>query len=204
METRLFVYGASGHGKVIMSMAILNNDFDEYFFIDDNPREDILNGIKVKKRDEIIFKSGDRFVLGIGDNKTRNKVANVFLAKYQTIVHPRAVLAAELDFGEGTVIMANAVINSNALIGKHCIINSGAIVEHDCILSDYVHISPNAALAGGVVIGIGTHVGIGASIIQGVTIGKHCTVGAGSVIVSNIPDYAVVVGSPGKIIKFNN
>jgi acetyltransferase EpsM len=52
-------------------------------------------------------------------------------------------------------------------------------------------------------VGEGSNIGIGASVIQGVSIGKWVVVGAGTVIIDDIPDYAVVVGIPGKIIKFN-
>jgi acetyltransferase-like isoleucine patch superfamily enzyme len=38
-------------------------------------------------------------------------------------------------------------------------------------------------------------------ILPGTTIGKHCTIGANSVVSGNIPDYSVVVGIPGRIIK---
>jgi acetyltransferase EpsM len=70
-------------------------------------------------------------------------------------------------------------------------------------LADFVHISPGASLAGNVSVGEGTHIGIGSSIIQGVSIGKWVTIGAGTVIISDVPDHAVVVGVPGKIIKYN-
>jgi acetyltransferase EpsM len=52
-------------------------------------------------------------------------------------------------------------------------------------------------------VGEGTHIGIGSSVIQGITIGKWVTIGAGAVIIRDIPDFAVVVGNPGKIIKYN-
>jgi acetyltransferase EpsM len=46
-------------------------------------------------------------------------------------------------------------------------------------------------------------IGIGAILIPGITIGKWVTIGAGTVVLSDVPDYAVVVGNPGKIIKYN-
>ena len=99
--------------------------------------------------------------------------------------------------------MANAAINPGAEIGKHCIINTASIVEHDCKIADFVHISPNASLAGNVTVEEGAHIGIGSSIIQGVTIGKWAVIGAGSVILKNVPDFATVVGNPGRVIKIN-
>ena len=99
--------------------------------------------------------------------------------------------------------MPQVVVNADVTIGKHCILNSGSIIEHDCVLSDYVHISPNASLAGNVSVGEGTQIGIGASVIQGITIGKWVTIGAGAVIIEDVPDFAVVVGNPGRVIKMN-
>ena len=44
-------------------------------------------------------------------------------------------------------------------------------------------------------------VGAGASILPGVYIGRHAIVGAGSVVTKDVPDYAVAVGNPAKVIK---
>ncbi|MGI5097513.1 acyltransferase [Treponema socranskii] len=46
-----------------------------------------------------------------------------------------------------------------------------------------------------------TWIGAGATILPGVCVGKHAVVGAGSVVTKDVPDYAVVVGSPARIIK---
>ncbi len=90
------------------------------------------------------------------------------------------------------------------LVGKHCIINSNASVDHDCILEDFVHISPNATLCGGVFVGKCSHIGAGAVIIPGKRIGKNAIVGAGAVVISDIPDNAVAVGNPARVIRINN
>lgn len=44
-------------------------------------------------------------------------------------------------------------------------------------------------------------VGAGATILPGVSIGRHAIVGAGSVVTKDVPDYAVAVGNPAKVIK---
>ena len=64
-----------------------------------------------------------------------------------------------------------------------------------------MHLSPGARLAGGVNVGEGTHIGLNASVIPNINIGKWCIIGAGAVIIRDVPDYSVVVGNPGKIIK---
>ena len=76
-------------------------------------------------------------------------------------------------------------------------------MEHDVQIEDFVHISPGSVITGGIKIGEGTQVGAGATVIPGITIGKWVTIGAGAVVINDIPDFAVVVGNPAKIIKFN-
>ena len=53
-------------------------------------------------------------------------------------------------------------------------------------------------------IGNNVTVGCHVAIIGDITIGNNVTIGAGSVIVKDIPDNAVVVGNPARIIKYNN
>ena len=45
-------------------------------------------------------------------------------------------------------------------------------------------------------------VGAGATILPGVTIGKHAVIGAASVVTHDVPDYAVAVGNPARVVKF--
>lgn len=45
-------------------------------------------------------------------------------------------------------------------------------------------------------------IGFNSIIMKGVTIGEGAIVGAGSVVSKNVPDYAVVVGNPAKIVKY--
>lgn len=46
----------------------------------------------------------------------------------------------------------------------------------------------------------GASIGANATIICGITIGKHAMIGAGAVVNKNVPDYAIVVGVPAKLI----
>ena len=43
--------------------------------------------------------------------------------------------------------------------------------------------------------------GIPATVLPGVCVGRHAVVGAASVVTKDVPDYAVAVGNPAKIIK---
>lgn len=200
----MYLFGGSGHCKVIIDIIQKSNlDVIECVF-DDDPIIDSINNIPVLKADKSDFFYNKSLIISIGNNKIRQKLANKISANYQIAIHPNSIIATNVSIEEGSVIMAGAILNSDVKVGKHCIINSGSVVEHDCILNDFVHVSPNVALAGNVIIGEGTQVGIGAVVIQGVKIGKWVTIGAGTVVLNDVPDYAVIVGNPGKIIKYNS
>lgn len=140
-------------------------------------------------------------VIGIGNNAIRKKIAETYRYDYINLIHPAANISKYATFDVGIVVMAGATVNASVKVGRHCIINTNASIDHDCIIGDFVHISPNVALGGDVRVGEGTHVGIGACVIQGIVIGKGCTIGAGTVIIRNVPDGAIVVGNPGRIIN---
>lgn len=198
----VYLIGAGGHAQVILDTLRLNRISVVGFIDDYSPHLEIKSLPVYKIAPHNISKAG--LIIAIGNNYVRKKISQRYLDfRYVKAIHPAAIVAEDVQLGLGTVLMAGVVVNTGAVIGKHVILNTGALIDHDCHIEDYVHISPNVALAGNVMIGEGTHIGIGASIIQGVSIGKWATIGAGAVIIRDVPDYATVVGVPGRIIKFN-
>ncbi|WP_129022240.1 acetyltransferase [Edaphocola flava] len=204
MGQAYILYGASGHGSVILDI-LEQEGKDILFFIDDNPNLIIFDQLRVRPSTEaladISIKSvSPNYIISIGSNIIRKKIAEETLAKYTfgKGVHPRAIISPKAKIGEGTVVVAGAVINAKSDIGKHVIINTHASVDHDCIIHDYVHIAPNATLCGNVTVGEGAHIGAGATIKQGIHIGAWAIVGAGAVVIRDVPDGATVIGNPAK------
>jgi len=200
MENKLYLFGASGHCKVVVDILHSNKE-SVTAILDDQPKIEQLLHIPVMPSSNFSFDKASKFIVSIGDNASRKRIVERIHSDYYSAIHSQAIISDFATIGQGSVVMAAAVINAGATVGQHCIINTAAILEHDCVVEDYVHLSPNAAIAGGVQVGEGSHIGIGATVIQGITIGKWVTIGAGAVIISNVPDYATVVGNPGRIIK---
>ncbi len=194
------IYGASGHAKVVLDIAKSINLAVAGVY-DDNVDLQQLAGFPIQQPQKGVKISN--VIITVGDNAIRKTIAQgKDLTLAACLVHPSAQVGGAVLIGEGTVVMPNVVINNSAKIGKNCILNTSSVIEHDCELGDFVHLSPNATLAGGVSVGEGTHIGSSAVVIPCVKIGKWAVVGAGAVILKDIPDYTVVVGNPGKIIKY--
>jgi sugar O-acyltransferase (sialic acid O-acetyltransferase NeuD family) len=198
----MIVYGASGHGKVIID--ILESIGEPVITVWDDADKAAVWDYEVGRPFPDGMQISDKMIISIGRNATRKKVAERLGSAviFGKAIHATAHITKRVTIiGEGTVVMAGVIVNPDVRIGKHCIINTSASIDHDCVIGDYAHISPNVTLSGDVHIGEGTHVGSGASVIQGIKIGKWCTVGAGAVVIIDIPDYATAVGNPARIIK---
>ena len=202
MENSVTLYGASGHCKVIIDILNSRSILIDAI-IDDNPKSSSLLQFAIEKSENFDFSKTKNMIISIGNNRIRKDISSRLNVHFSKAIHLTSIISKNVTLGYGTVVMAGAIINSGVVIGNHCIINSGAIVEHDCVLNNYVQIAPKATLAGNIAIGEGTQIGIGATIIQGIKIGKWVMVGAGAIIIKDIPDYAVVVGNPVRIIKYN-
>lgn len=194
---KVYLYGASGHAKVVKNIAKLAY-VDVPFLIDDNPNVNELDGLKVVHSSEGL----SPLIVTIGDCQIRRRIVEKLGEReYLTVVHPKAVLADSVELGYGTVVMAGAILNPCASVGNHCIVNTGASIDHDCKIHDFVHIAPHCTLCGEVEVGEGSWIGAGTTVIQCVKIGKDCLIGAGSVVVNDIPDGCLCYGNPAKVIR---
>lgn len=190
----MYLYGASGHGKVIKEIVEAQGG-QVNAFVDDNPAINELAGLPVLHK----VVESESIIISIGVNAVRKKIAERLNCHFGVAIHPAAVVSPTAKIGEGTVVMAGAIINAGAVIGKHCIINTGATVDHDVVLGDFVHVAPGANISGATEVGECTWIGVGSCVIQCLTIGKNCMIGAGSVVVNNLPDDIVAYGNPCRV-----
>jgi len=190
----MYLYGASGHAKVILEI-IESMGLTVQSIFDDNHALTELKGHPISHQ----WHGEEPIIISIGNNAIRKKIAEQLHCKFGTAVHSHAICSDSAHIAEGTVVMHGAIIQPDVTIGRHCIINTGASVDHECVLGNYVHISPHATLCGNVHVGEGAWIGAGATVIPGVSIGKWSVIGAGSVVLHDVPDHVVAYGNPCKI-----
>ena len=197
----IFVFGASGHAKVVVDVLNSRNQYKIHCIVDDNPAVKGIEfcGYHVIGTKEDFVAAGHKMpgIIGIGDISNHSNLALWLSDKgyeFVSAIHKNTDLGSGVVVDVGSVVMSGVVINADTTIGKHCIINTSASVDHDCSVGDYVHVAPGVTVCGGVSIGASTLVGAGATILPNITVGSNVVIGAGTTVVQDIPDNSVFVG----------
>ena len=109
------------------------------------------------------------------------------------------------DIGVRNRIAGNVILEDYVLVGPDNYIASvDHVYENPDIPVMFQGIFSSTSKHENLCIGEGSWIGTHVAIIGNVHIGKHCIIGANTVITKDIPDYCVVVGNPGRIIKEYN
>ncbi len=210
---RVLIFGGGGHAKVVHDVIAATPGAVVVGFVDrtsaaiGGERASLL-GMPVWSEAEFAqgARAYDALAVAIGDNFTRERV---FLrlraldpaALFPVFRHPSAIIADDVEIGEGSVVMPRVVVNRSAVVGRFCVLNTGAIVEHDCQIDDFVSVSPAAAIGAACRIGRHSFLGIGCSLRHGVAVGANTVLGGGAALVRDAADNAVYVGTPARRLK---
>lgn len=135
-----------------------------------------------------------------------------------TKVWQYSVILSGAVIGHNCNICAHTLIEGDVKIGNNVTIKSGVYLWDGTRIGDNVFIGPNATFTNdpyprskvypdrfyGVIVNEWASIGANATILPGVVVGVGAMVGAGSVVTSDVPDHAVVVGNPAKVIRYVN
>lgn len=196
----MLLYGAGGHAKVVVD-CLDSQEVEIEAIFDDATELVSLNGFDVIGEYDSSYCPDDQIIISVGDNTKREKLVNKVSHRFGKAIHSSCVVSPYARVGEGSVIIHGSVVQTGAKIGKHVIVNTMSSVDHDVSIGDFAHISPKVTLCESVHIGEGVHIGAGATVLPNIKVGKWCVIGAGAVITQNLPDYSLVVGVPGKVIR---
>lgn len=118
-------------------------------------------------------------------------------------------IGEKCNIGQNVVISPNVVIGNNVKIQNNVSVYTGVICEDDvflgpsCVFTNVIN--PRSFIERKneyrkTIIHKGASIGANCTIVCGHDIGKYAFIGAGSVVTKNVPDYALVVGNPAKLL----
>lgn len=118
-----------------------------------------------------------------------------------------AIIGERCNFGQNCVVSPGVIVGSNVKVQNNVSIYEGTIIEDDvflgpsCVLTNVTNPRSQVlrrSLYEKTLLKRGCSIGANATIVCGITIGRYAFVAAGAVVSKDVPDYALIVGVPGR------
>lgn len=211
MKRDVFIYGAGGLGREVLSLFNSLPDWNVVGFYDDGKRigEKIGGRLRVlgSMKELLEVKEKTEVIIAIGNSGIKRQLAerlsvNHFIS-FPSLFHPKALLQDpdSITIGEGCIITAGAILTTDIRIGRFVLVNLNCTVGHDVQIGDYTSIMPGANIAGEVQIGGEVLVGSGANVLNGLHVGNCVRIGAGAVVTKDVLENMTVAGVPARPLK---
>lgn len=112
---------------------------------------------------------------------------------------PKIIIGDNFYMNAGCHLQGNITVGRDVMIGPKTVIWGR---DHGTALG--VPMREQSHFKEDIVIGDDVWIAANVTILKGITIGRGAVIGAGAVVVKDIPEYAIAVGNPAKVIKFRS
>lgn len=204
------LYGAGGHSRSVIGTLLAAQEWTLCGLINTHPTEcpDSVLGYPIlggdDKLEELLQQGYKRIHVSIGDNRERQQASAKLSAlgfELVSVRSPTAEVLPQSTYGAGTFLHSLSLIGGDCQVGRGCIIQPQSNLGHESRLGDYAQLAPGVHTGGKCDIAEGVFIGLGAAILPRIRVGRYAVIGANAVVREDVPDYAVVAGNPGRIIK---
>jgi sugar O-acyltransferase (sialic acid O-acetyltransferase NeuD family) len=215
-RARVIIIGAGGFGREMLwtlgDVAAAGCDWEFAGFLDgrvDHAREALrAKGVGLPvlgSPDDYQPRDEERFVCAIGDPGAKLRVCEALRdrgARFQTAIHPTALVAPDAVYGTGLILRHGAGLSVNTVVGDFVTLNSYAGLGHDAVVEDGCTLSSFCDVMGGAHLERGVFMGSHAMVAPGVRVSEFAKVGAGSLALRRVAAAATVLGVPARTLGF--
>ena len=161
----------------------------------------------------------------LSDLESARPITAGYFAHETAVVDEPAEIGAGTKIWHFSHVMKDVTIGRHCILGQNCHVASGAVLGNNVkvqnnvsiyagvLIEDDVFLGPSCVLTNvtnpraevnrhslyeRTVIRRGATIGANATVVCGVELGQFCFIGAGCVVTKNVPDYALVLGNPGR------
>lgn len=213
---KLIILGGSGIGMIAVSIANELGYYEVLGFLNDvvpvGNKIGKFNKIPVVGTTADVSKYLDdqnvSFFIGYVGMQNEKEIFEKIMAlnipshRFATLIHPTAIIPKGFcSIGNGVLMAPLTQLSPDTTIEDNCILLPNSFVGHDSTLKQFAHIATNAVVGANVIVGRGCHLGSNSTIREKITIGDFSLVGAGSVVLKDVPENAIVVGNPAKVLR---
>jgi acetyltransferase EpsM len=216
---KLVILGGSGIGMIAASIAETVGEYEVSGFLNDVI--DVGTQIGKYKKIPVIGKTDDLprllndsqtyvFIAYVGlqnEKQTFEKISGLGIPddRYASLIHPTAIIPkGYVGLGKGILIAPLAQLSPDSTLSDNCLMLANSFLGHDSFMDRFAHLATNSVVGANVRVGKAVHVGSNATIREKVTIGHYSLIGAGSMVLNDVPENAVVVGNPARVLKLRD
>lgn len=212
MKERSIIIGAGTQGQVYASY-LIEAGINIIGFIDDNPEligktvcnipvlgcyKDLYTNPFKDTIESVYCPIGDNHIRVQYLSRLENQGYNI-----PSFIHPSVSIAPDVSIGKAVYMLVGNIVMPHTIIGNYIMINQASTIAHHVRIEDGTFMSSGVNIGACIHVKEKAYIGMGVTVMTGVqSLGEDCLLGAGCVIIKDVPDHAVMVGNPGRILKY--
>lgn len=208
---KTIIVGAGQNGVQVFNILKHDPKIEVVGFLDDTPAKwggtfcgrPVLGPIDDA---EALLRAGraEGAIVAIGQNAARARITGqlqmlgAFIVK---AVHPHVCIDDSAAIGVGSIVEMGVMIHPEVRIGQGVFVGGSSVVAHHCVVGNFVLIGGGVVFGGDVSVGERSTLGVGTVLQPHIKVGRNVTTGIASAVTKDLPDNAIAVGVPAKVIR---